>query len=277
MTKLKVEFAIDRGRILRPKRGPALRVWGLRCARGSDREAWTQTVSVRRGILRGSWYSGTFDRRGRWVSGEAFEISGRWAKPGLVTGRMRWRRTEGRRCTRGWVRWRAAPGSPVSVTSTAPPTFAIPGDLTIVATVANDGEVASKDTRAGITVGSVLSAGPNDHPQFGGVHPSQGTCDPDMTVDVSSAILSIGCRLGTVAAHGRATVALTLRWPVESCRDPETGEPRESTGISFGSEVASPLNDGDITVETGTTVETRQSQAPCPPLPAPPPSPVDEP
>jgi hypothetical protein len=277
MTRLDVEFAIERGRIVRPQRSPALRVYGLKCARGREREAWTETVSLRRGVLRGSWYSGAFDRRGKWVRGEAFEISGRWTKPGLVTGRMRWRRTEGRRCSSGWVQWRAAPANPVTVTSAAAASFAIPGDLTIVATVTNDGEAASKNTTAAINVNAVISPRPNDYAQFGGVTSSQGSCDPGMTVDLDSAVLSIRCRLGTVPAHGRATLALTLRWPLEACRDPETGYPRELGEITFYSEFVSPLNEGDLSVESDENAETRRSQPLCPALPPPPPSPVDEP
>jgi hypothetical protein len=211
------------------------------------------------------------------VSGEAFEISGRWTKPGLVTGRMRWRRTEGRRCSSGWVRWRAAPANPVSVTSAAPASFAVPGDLTIVATVANDGEAASKNTAAGVNVYAAIGTRPDDRPQFGGAEPSQGTCDPDMSVDIGSAVLSIRCRLGLIPAHGRATIAMTLRWPVELCRDPDTGYPWELGEVTFDSELVSPLNEGDLSVEPGENLELRRSRPLCPALPPPPPSPVDEP
>jgi hypothetical protein len=278
MTKLEVTFAIDRGRIVRPRRGPALEVSGLRCARGRDREAWTQRVSVRRGVLRGSWYSGIFDARGTWLRGEAFEITGRWSSAGLVTGRMRWRRTVGRRCSSGWVRWRAAPIDPVTVASAAPRTFVVPGSQTITATIANDGDTASKDTRALVTVTGVLGTVDQGHPLLVGAQPSQGVCDPGLTVDPGLATLSVGCRLGTVPARSQATIVLTIAWPPDSCTDRQSGSSIETYATSWYTTVISPLNELDIGwTEPDATDELRTSEGQCPPAPPRPPAPVDEP
>ena len=278
MTKLEVTFAVERGRIVRPRRGPALEVSGLRCARGRDREAWAQKVSVRGGVLRGSWYSGIFDRRGRWLRGEAFEISGRWSKPGLVTGRMRWRTTVGRRCTSGWVRWRAAPVDPVTVSSAAPPAFVVPGNHTITATVANDGDTASRDTQVTVTMTGVLGTVDQNHPLLASAQPSQGTCDPGLTVDPGLATVSVGCRLGTVPARGRATIALTIAWPPDSCTERQSGSSIETYSISWYAKVISPLNELDIGwIEPDATDERRRSEGRCPPPPPRPPTPVDEP
>lgn len=220
-----VAFAMRKGRIVKPARGSPLEVEGLRCARGKDRYAYADDVTVRRGRLRGSWYSGQFDARTRkWVRGEAFEITGRWTRRGLVEGRMRFRRTVGRRCSSGWVRWKAAPIDPVSVTSAGPLTFVVPGDMTVGATVSNDGEAASKRTDLVLNL-ALGGSGPlaSRGAEVVAIRPSQGACDPAFRLDEFGILNTLTCRLGPLAAHRRATVEVTLRWSAASCFDPETG------------------------------------------------------
>lgn len=273
-----VAFVVRNGRIVRPPRGPALTVRGLRCARGEDREAWATRITLRGGRLRGVWQSGLFDTRGRWLRGESFELSGRWTRPGLAAGRMRFRKTVGRRCTSGWVRWRAAPRDPVSITSAAPLEFAVPGELTITATVTNDGEVVSRVTDLQVRVTGMTGDTPlHLRPELAAVTPSQGTCDPAMRPDEWGIQSSLTCNLGPLVAHARASVAVTLRWSTAACTDPETGYATSPGDVVRQVLVRTPLNDASWRREANED-DVPTSTPLCAPAPtAPVAAPVDEP